>query len=379
VVPRGLLDPTMLAFVVAPVGLIVTIGWGRARRQRAVDLSDVGPAARPRRWASIGLFVGLIAVGLLVWRVGPDELAGVLDHYRPSLLALAVVLQAAALVGYSRVYRAVFALTGGHLRRREALQISLGAYACMQMLPAGGVVGGIFAARQLTRRGGDRVAAATTVVLFGLVSMGTLASMLSIATIVSALITGSGGIYAIVSVVLAITFIGGILVVRTMLSRETWRRWLGSQVNRLRWKERAPFGGVLEDLERHRYVLHRPRVMIQPVLWSVAAWTAGIAMFAVLVQAAGGASFTAVLVSFAVAHLLNGVPFTPGGIGLVELGMAGTLIAFGTDPAVASVAVLSYRLVASWLPIAVALAVVGSRLRTVVSSPQSPREAAAGG
>ncbi|MEX2561752.1 MAG: lysylphosphatidylglycerol synthase transmembrane domain-containing protein [Nitriliruptoraceae bacterium] len=378
-VPRGLLDPTMLAFVVAPVGLIVTIGWGRAWRQRAVELSDVGPAARPRRWASIGLLVGLIAVGFLVWRVGPDALVGVLGRYRLPLLALAVALQAAALIGYSRVYRAVFALTGGHLGRREALQISLGAYACMQMLPAGGVVGGVFAARQLTRHGGDRIAAATTVVLFGLVSMGTLASMLSIATIISALITGSGGIYAVVSVVLATIFIGGILLVRTMLSRETWRRWLGAQVNRLRWKGRAPFAGVLEDLERHRNVLHRPRVMIDPVLWSVAAWTAGIAMFAVLVQAAGGASFTAILVSFAVAHLLNGVPFTPGGIGLVELGMAGTLIAFGTDPAVASVAVLSYRLVASWLPIAVALPVVGSRLRTVVSGPQSPREAAVEG
>ncbi len=62
--------------------------------------------------------------------------------------------------------------------------------------------------------------------------------------------------------------------------------------------------------------------------------------------------------------LANTLPL-PGGIGGVDGGMIGALIAFGVDPASAVLAVLAYRLFAFWLPIAPgALAYVGLR-RTV--------------
>jgi uncharacterized protein (TIRG00374 family) len=47
--------------------------------------------------------------------------------------------------------------------------------------------------------------------------------------------------------------------------------------------------------------------------------------------------------------LANVLPF-PGGIGGVDGGMIGALIAFGVAPGLAIVAVLSYRAIAFWLP-----------------------------
>lgn len=367
--PQRLLDPTVLAFVVVPAGLVVTLGWRHLWRSgpRAVSIG------RPARWALIGLIFGVAAVVVLVAVVGLDPVAAVLGDYRPWLLGVAVALQGAVHVAMAQVYRGVFGLSGGRLARGDALRISLTAYACMQMLPAGGVVGGAYAAHQLARRGADHVAAATTVVLYGLVSMGTLATLLSVGTTASALVTGTGGAYVAVSLTMACVFFAGILLVHLSLSRPRWRRRVGTQVARLRWRGRAPFANVIDGLEQHRDLLRRPRAVATSILWSALAWSSGITMFAVLVQAAGGASFTAILISFAVAHLLNGLPFTPGGIGLVELGMAGTLIALGTDPAVASVAVVSYRLVASWLPVGVAVTTAGLSVRAVMSAPEVAR------
>jgi uncharacterized membrane protein YbhN (UPF0104 family) len=54
--------------------------------------------------------------------------------------------------------------------------------------------------------------------------------------------------------------------------------------------------------------------------------------------------------AYFVGMLANTLPL-PGGIGGVDGGMVAALVAFGTDPALAVVAVLAYRGFAFWLPI----------------------------
>jgi uncharacterized protein (TIRG00374 family) len=45
------------------------------------------------------------------------------------------------------------------------------------------------------------------------------------------------------------------------------------------------------------------------------------------------------------------VPITPGGLGIVEAGMTGTLALAGVPAGAAAVAVLAYRLASYWLPL----------------------------
>lgn len=75
------------------------------------------------------------------------------------------------------------------------------------------------------------------------------------------------------------------------------------------------------------------------------------------------------LVAFAVANLLNALPLTPGGIGVVEAGLAATLVGLGADAAATSVAVLGYRAVACWIPTALAAPFVVTGLRAPVVAP----------
>ena len=56
------------------------------------------------------------------------------------------------------------------------------------------------------------------------------------------------------------------------------------------------------------------------------------------------------MVAYFVGMLANTLPL-PGGVGGVDGGMVGALIAFGVEPELALIAVLAYRGFAFWLPI----------------------------
>jgi uncharacterized protein (TIRG00374 family) len=61
------------------------------------------------------------------------------------------------------------------------------------------------------------------------------------------------------------------------------------------------------------------------------------------------------LLAYAAAQLLGQLPLTPGGLGVVEAGLTGTLALAGVAAAPAALAVLAYRLAAYWLPLPIGL------------------------
>ena len=71
---------------------------------------------------------------------------------------------------------------------------------------------------------------------------------------------------------------------------------------------------------------------------------------------AGEVGWIEILAVFAVTRLISAVPLTPGGIGLVELGLAGALIALGGLEAEVVAGVLVFRVLTFFLPIPLGLA-----------------------
>jgi uncharacterized protein (TIRG00374 family) len=61
------------------------------------------------------------------------------------------------------------------------------------------------------------------------------------------------------------------------------------------------------------------------------------------------------LLAYSAAQLLGQLPLTPGGIGVVEAGLTGTLALAGVAAAPAALATLAYRLTSYWLPLPVGL------------------------
>jgi uncharacterized protein (TIRG00374 family) len=66
-------------------------------------------------------------------------------------------------------------------------------------------------------------------------------------------------------------------------------------------------------------------------------------------------SWVEVLAAYAVTRLVSTVPITPGGIGLVELGLAGTLIAMGGGNAQVVAGVLVFRLLSFFVSVPLGL------------------------
>src|SRR5215213_9317155 len=86
-----------------------------------------------------------------------------------------------------------------------------------------------------------------------------------------------------------------------------------------------------------------------------------------------------VLLAFCAAQLLAQLPVTPGGLGVVEAGLTGSLALIGVPAGAAAVATLAYRLVSYWLALpagAAAWALHRRRVRAGVAS--VPRSAPAG-
>ena len=60
-------------------------------------------------------------------------------------------------------------------------------------------------------------------------------------------------------------------------------------------------------------------------------------------------TFTEAFAAWSAARLLGSIPLTPGGLGVIEVGLTGAMVAFGADDAGAVGAVLLYRIL-TWLP-----------------------------
>jgi uncharacterized protein (TIRG00374 family) len=84
----------------------------------------------------------------------------------------------------------------------------------------------------------------------------------------------------------------------------------------------------------------------------------------------------AVLAAFIVSNVAGLVPFTPGGLGFVEAGLAAVLVVAGATDADAELAVVTYRLAATWVPCiagAIALALFHRRHRNRPRPQRAPR------
>ncbi|MEX2504623.1 MAG: lysylphosphatidylglycerol synthase transmembrane domain-containing protein, partial [Egicoccus sp.] len=282
----------------------------------------------------------------------------------PRLLPLVLAVQVASSVTLTQVYRATYASQGGELRFRDALTVCLGAFSLTQLLPGGGAAGSVFVVSRLRRHGADPVRAVATAVLLGLVTIGTLGIGLTLATAFTAVSTGRHTAYAVASIAVTSGLVAVYVLLRRLSGSQRLRDGLADGLTRLHWRGRNVGAGWVAGLRDHGALLEHPRTLLRPAAWSAVNWSLDVVVLVLVMRAVGAdAPFVAVLVGFAVANLLNSVPSTPGGIGVVDAGLAATLIAFGADPLAASVGVLAYRAIAVWLPVLVAAPVVAAGLR----------------
>ena len=105
-------------------------------------------------------------------------------------------------------------------------------------------------------------------------------------------------------------------------------------------------GNRIEDLWKDK------NLRIRVIFWALVNWLVDAASLWVFLRAFGGSvGWDALIVAFGLANILSVIPFTPGGLGIVEGVYIPTLTGFGLAGSTAAVGVLSYRVAQYWLPI----------------------------
>lgn len=305
------------------------------------------------------LLVGAAAIMLLsVVLLAPAfaDLPDALDRLQNGemrWLTLALVFEVLSFAGHIVLFSAV-AKDGGAGSRIglwASTQINLAGHAATRLFASAGAGGIALTAWAMRRSGMERrdVGARMTtfiVLLYGVYMAAMVVGGLGLYT---GLLPGGGSF--------AITVVPAILgaVVIGVVATAQWVKPGEGRVRRVL----APVGQGVRDAQR---LLRKGNAgLVGALMW----WGFDIAVLWACFHAFGAPpSFAILTVAYFVGMLANTLPL-PGGVGGVDGGMVGALIAFGVEPELALLSVLAYRGFAFWLPIVPgALAYVGLR-RTV--------------
>jgi uncharacterized membrane protein YbhN (UPF0104 family) len=305
---------------------------------------------------------GLMVLSLvLLVRMGVtnhSEISGAIGHLFTRsgwLVAAALFLEGVWVFSLANVYRSSIRGLGGSLGRRQALRISMGAFSLSRILPGGGAAGSIFAARAIVAHGNPVPRTVASMFMGWWVSMSTLALVVGVGT-ASGLpgdLVGAAHLVgpALVFVVLAVAGIAAVAALRVPRFRARIARGLNVLGSRL------GVSAEPRDWELQAMTPVPVRRLMPLMAWAALSWIVDAAALWMMFLGFGVRLHPAVLlVGYGLANLINALPeLTPGWLGVLESALAATYAALGVPVGVAVMAVLSYRLVSYWLPVALGI------------------------
>jgi uncharacterized protein (TIRG00374 family) len=304
--------------------------------------------------------LGLAVTALALYGVGPavvDVLGGWrnLDEVAPGWWIAVVASQVAG-------WACLWAVQGLALHSRDVFAVAtsqLASGALGRVVPGGAAATAALQYRMLWQAGLARPAVATGLGAGSILLLAALAGLPLLA--VPALVAGRkipNGLLnagALALVIFVFLFALGALV---MISDRVVR-WIGraatTVLRRVRRSRPAP-EDLPERLAEQREFVSRTLGRHWPVAVAAAVgrWLFDFLTLLAALQAVDARPrLSLALLAYCAAQLLAQVPITPGGLGIVEAGLTGTLALAGVPAAAAAVATLAYRMASYWLPLPV--------------------------
>jgi putative heme transporter len=329
--------------------------------------------ATRRRTLLFGVFV---VSALAVLYVVLPQLGGVrhtwdrLDNGDAWWIAIAVLVQLLSMASYIAIFHGVQVPPDSPITWRESYQITMAGLAATRLFAAGGAGGVAVTAWALRRSGMEGREVAQRMIAFLVLVYGVYMAAMVVCGVglYTGLFPGAHPFAITIGPAIAGAVVIGMFLALAFVPEDLEQRLGGlTRGNRrtARWLRRlatapaAVSGGVHFALRKLR---HPDLAMIGTVSW----WGFNVAVLYAAFRAFGNAPPLAVLIqAYFVGLLANLLPL-PGGIGGVDGGMIGALVAFGISGSLALIAVLVYRLLAFWLP-SIPGAVAYFQLRRTVS------------
>jgi uncharacterized protein (TIRG00374 family) len=317
------------------------------------------------------LFGGVAVVVLLVFGiyvvfpklVGLDDAVRKLDNAVWYWLVIAIAFNVAAFGAYVALFRGILGGTRNdavhqRLDLTASYQITMAGLAATRIFSAAGAGGLVLTYWALRKAGMPRRRAACRMVAFMVLLYGvyTIALILFGILLRTHVLPGDAPFGGTVVPAIVSAIVVAVFLLIALIPQDVERRMQGyvGGYRRTRYLTRLAKGpatvatGVRTAIA---YVRHPQRGALA-VSGAVGFWAANIAVLWASFEAFGGDVPFAVLVQgFFVGMAANLIPSPFGGVGSVDAGMIGAFVLLGIDEATVFPAVLTYRVIAFWLPI----------------------------
>ncbi|MBO0693768.1 MAG: flippase-like domain-containing protein [Acidimicrobiaceae bacterium] len=184
--------------------------------------------------------------------------------------------------------------------------------------------------------------------------------------LVNAAILGAIG-FVVLAVASAVVLATDMPLRRTARAMQRARNWA--------LRKRAPLTGLDESLLEER---NRVRRLLGRQWWQAVLLSAGrlaldyLCLLAAIRATGARPNASLILVAYAAAGVIQLIPITPGGLGIVEASLTGLLVLAGVSSSDALLATLTYRLASYWVPLAAGPIAYGAfllRYRAGLSTP----------
>ena len=242
------------------------------------------------------------------------------------------------------------------LRFPQAFVVTQASTASTYVAPAGVAVGMALSFAMLRAWGFASAAVGLAVAVTGVWNQ---LAMLAFPTIALALLAASGDAHAALDTIAAIglaIFLAVVAAFAAGLSTPTFARWIGDLTARMvswgfRVIRRKPVDWGGESFVRfrartNRLLRRRWHVLTLATLaGQLTVFLVLLASLRVLEVTAGEVTAVEAFAAWSLARLLGSIPITPGGLGVVELGLTTALVGFGGNQVEVVAAVLVYRFV----------------------------------
>jgi len=296
---------------------------------------------RLRNGVLSGVLLSVLLGGVVLAVPGLHGVSQTIRHARPGWVALAAGLELASCVGYVLAFQGTFE----HLPRRFAAMVAASEQAFGAVVPVGGA-GGIAAGGWLLARHGIPLAriAERSAVLF----------LLTSATNVVALLVAAGGLAAdwfagphdVVRAGVPATVALAVLLVFVALA---WWALVASE-HRGPTSGWRPLRALGEATVATLQLVRRPGWRV--AVGAPAYLLCDVAVLWLCLHALGcGVPAAPLLVAYLLGYLANAVPI-PGGVGVLDGGLAAALVAYHVPAVTAAGGVLIYHALALWIPTA---------------------------
>jgi uncharacterized protein (TIRG00374 family) len=324
---------------------------------------DVEPSffADPKRLIQT-LVIVLLLIGAIYFLfprlVGLEDAIGRLEHANPVWVAIAIAFCVLSFFSYVALFRGVVGENVLHLEWSESYQITMAGLAATRLFSAGGAGGIILTYWALRKAGMPKRQSACRMVAFLVLLYGVymLALVIDGVLLRTGVFSGRNSVgLTIVPAALAGVVIAVFLLI-ALIPQDLERRMAsftqGYRFRRTLHRLASAPATVATGTRTALAFVRSPQRGGLALVGAVGFWATNIGILWASFHAFDVHVPLAVVVQgFFLGMVANLVPFAPGGVGAVDAGMIGTFVLFGIPGNAVFPVVLTYRLIAFWLPI----------------------------